>query len=358
MASQPTSPAPPVEPAASPGPVRPRRPAIPADAAKRRKLGLLLAVAVVVALALVPLLGLSGSLLFSFSTVFMYIAVTSSWNLISGFTGYIDFGHAVFFGIGAYTTGILMFRLDWPFWPTLPVALLVSAVFALLVGAPLLRLRGVYFSIAMLGAFMAVRELTRIVRFTGGSAGLTLPPIVNRPLFFYTFLTAAVLMVALTWWLRQSQLGFSLLAIREDEEGAEARGINTTALKLLTFCTSAAVTSVLGGIWAYQTTFIDPNIVFREVFLINIALMTVLGGLGTVWGPVVGTVLFISVRDTIWAGLADQHLLLFGIVLIIVVLFMPEGVLGTLERGERTVLGRRIQRWRRERARAAAGEAG
>lgn len=306
------------------------------------------ALAVTAGFAVVPLFGLTGSTLLTMSTIFMWIALTSSWNIISGFTGYIDFGHAVFFGLGGYTTGILMNRYDWSVWPTLPAAVVVALVFAGLIGPPLLRLRGVYFSIAMLGAFMTMRELTRIARpLTGGAAGLTLPPILNRELFYYLFLVSAVLVVMLVWWLRHSQLGYSMLAIREDEEGALARGINTTALKMTAFSMSASITAVLGSLWAYQITFIDPNIVFREVFLVNLALMAVLGGLGTVWGPVLGTAVFVTMRETFWAHLADYHLLFFGVFLIIVVLFMPEGVVGTIQRGDRTVLGRHIQSLRR-----------
>lgn len=317
----------------------------------RRALWLAVGVAVVIGLAAYPLTGPTGSALLTMSSIFMWVALASSWNIVSGFTGYIDFGHGVFFGIGAYTSGILMNKLDWPIWPTLPVSFLVALGFAVLVGAPLLRLRGVYFSIAMLGAFMTMREMARIATpLTNGAAGLTLPPILDRELFYYVFLAAAVLVVLVTAWLRRSQLGFSMLAIREDEEGAVARGINTTALKLTAFCTSATITALLGSMWAYQTTFIDPNIVFRELFLVNLALMTVLGGLGTVWGPVLGAVAFTWVREVLWANLAELHLLLFGVFLIVVVLFMPEGVMGTIQRGDRTVLGRKIQALRRRRA--------
>lgn len=317
----------------------------------------LLAIAVgatVLGLVAFPFSSPSGSMLLTLSSIFMWIALASSWNIISGFTGYIDFGHAVFFGLGGYISGILMSRYDWSVWLTLPVAFVGALLFALLVGAPLLRLRGVYFSIAMLGAFMTVRQLLRISprELTGGAAGLTLPPILNRELFYYVFLAAAVLVVLVVTWLRKSQLGYSMLAIREDEEGAVARGINTTAVKMTAFCASATITAVLGSMWAYQTTFIDPNIVFRDIFLVNLALMTVLGGLGTVWGPVLGATFFMFVRNTAWANLAEFDQLFFGAFLILIVLFMPEGVIGTVQRGDRTVLGLHIQRLRRRFARA------
>jgi branched-chain amino acid transport system permease protein len=303
--------------------------------------------AAIAALGLTPFTGLNDSLLLMLSTIFMWTILASSWNIISGFTGYVDFGHGVFFGIGGYTAGILIANHDFPFAPTIPLAMLVSGVVALVIGYPLLRLRGVYFSIAMLGLFLAVRELALIAKpLTGGSQGLILPSEVDRLFYYYLFLAGAILVVALVWWLRHSQLGMSLLAIKEDEYGAEARGVNTTALKLTAFCLSAMITGAVGACWAYEITFIDPGILFRDSFLINVAIMATLGGLGTVWGPVIGTAIFLSVRDTLWANQGTSFLIVFGISLIVLVLFMPEGIVGTIQRGERTVMGRLIRRLR------------
>lgn len=311
----------------------------------------------VIGTGLLPYSGLNDSVLLTLSTMFMWIILSSSWNFISGFTGYVDFGHGVFFGLGGYVTGILIVKVEMPFAATVPLAALFAALFALLIGFPLLRLRGVYFSIAMLGSFLAMRELVLMATpLTEGAQGLVLPPEVNRLFFYYLYLVGAVAIVAFAWWLRRSQFGMSLLAIKDDERGAEARGINTTLLKLSVFCLSAAITGAIGACWAYEITFIDPEIMFRDSFLINVALMTVLGGLGTVWGPVVGTVLFLMVRDTLWAEQGNSFLVVFGAFLIVIVLFMPEGIVGTVQRGERTVLGRLIKRVR-ERGAAASNPA-
>ncbi|MFQ5616759.1 MAG: branched-chain amino acid ABC transporter permease, partial [Anaerolineales bacterium] len=122
----------------------------------------------------------TNSLLFSFTQMFMLITLASNWNLTGGFTGYVDFGHAVFFGLGAYGTGVLMNRLDWPFWPALVIGAILAAVFAVLIGSATLRLKGPYFSIAMLGTFVAMREFIRVIKpITGGGQGLTLPPYLN-----------------------------------------------------------------------------------------------------------------------------------------------------------------------------------
>ena len=301
----------------------------------------------VVVLGLVPFGGVNDSVLLTMSTIFMWVILSSSWNIISGFTGYVDFGHGVFFGIGGYTAGILIAKSGFPFAPTIPLAMLVSAAVALVIGYPLLRLRGVYFSIAMLGLFLAVRELALIVKpLTAGAQGLILMSDVDRSFFYYLFLAGAVLVVALVWWLRRSQLGVSLLAIKDDEYGAEARGVNTTLLKLTSFCLSAAITGSVGACWAYEVTFIDPGILFRDSFLINVAIMATLGGLGTVWGPVIGSAVFLLVRDTLWANQGTSFLIVFGTALIVLVLFMPEGIVGTIQRGDRTVMGRLIGRLR------------
>jgi len=319
-----------------------------------RNAGLL--VASLAALLSFPYMGINDSVLLIASTIFMWVALASSWNFISGFTGYVDFGHAVWLGIGGYVAGILVVKQGLPFEVTVPLAALIPALLALVVGYPLLRLRGVYFSIAMLGLFLATREIMQVSKpLTNGSEGLVLPPVVNRLFFYYVFLAGAVCVVALAWWLRRSQLGCSLLAIKDDEEGAEARGINTTALKLTAFCASASITGVIGAFYALQLTFIDPLIMFRDQFLITVAIMATLGGLGTVWGPVLGASTFMLVRDTVWANQGDSFLVVFGGMLILLVLFMPEGIVGTIQRGERTVLGRYIKRIRERVAPSASG---
>ncbi|ANY08510.1 branched-chain amino acid ABC transporter permease [Pseudonocardia sp. HH130630-07] len=312
-------------------------------------LRLALLAAGVTALWLFPWYAPNDSAVLTVSTILMWVIIGTSWNLISGFTGYVDFGHGVHFGVGGYVTGYLMTRHDWGFGATLPVAALGCAAFAALIGWPLLRLRGVYFSIAMLGAFLSMREFAFIWKpVTGGASGLVIDALVDRNWFFYMFLIGAVAVVALAVGLRRSQLGASLLAIRDDEAGAEARGINTTAVKLVVFSLAAAITGVVGSFWAYQTTFVDPNILFREDFLITVAVMATLGGLGTTWGPAVGAAVYLVLQDTFWANdSSGLFLVWFGLTLVLIVLFLPEGIAGTLQRGERSAAGRAVLRLRR-----------
>lgn len=316
---------------------------------RRLKLTRWLALVVLIALVLLPLPQwiaperklVTNSLLFSFTQLFMLVWMASNWNAISGFTGYVDFGHAVFFGLGAYGTGVMMVQLSMPFVPALLVGAVIAGVFALLIGWATLRLKGPYFSIAMLGTFVAMREIVRILKpITGGGTGLTLPPYLNRPLFYYVTLFGTALVVLLIWLMRRTQFGASLIAIREDEVGAEMRGINTTLHKITIFSLAALSTGIVGGLWAYQNTFIDPDIVFFDSRTIDLVMMTILGGLGTVAGPVVGATVLFWLRDIIWANFLDFHLIVQGVLLILIVLFVPEGIMGTLGDPDATSLGR------------------
>jgi branched-chain amino acid transport system permease protein len=288
----------------------------------------------------------TNSLLFSLTQMFMLVTLASNWNLVGGFTGYVDFGHAAFFGLGAYATGILMSKAGWPFLPTLIVGAVAAAVFAVLIGRATLHLKGPYFSIAMMGTFVALREIVRVTRpITGGGPGLTLPPYLNRPLFYYISLAQAIIVVAFVWWIRRTEFGATLVAIREDEVGAEMRGINTTLHKITAFWLAAFSSGIVGGSWAYQNTFINPDIVFLDSRTAEMVMMTVLGGLGTVAGPVIGAVIVYWLRDIVWANFLQFHLIVQGVLLIIIVLFVPEGIMGTLGDRSGTSLGRLWGRW-------------
>lgn len=306
-------------------------------------------------LALYPYTGVSNYSLFIGSQIFVLVTLASNWNLIGGMTGYVDFGHAVFFGIGAYTMGILVtpsplaLSPEWSFWQALPVSGLAAALFALLIGLPTLRLKGPYFSIAMLGTFVAMREIVRVLRpVTGGGVGLNLPPVLNRLTDYYLMLAVMGLVVALMWWIRRSEFGHSLIAIREDEIGAEMRGIHTTLHKITAFMIAAFFTGIVGGFWAWQNTFIDPDIVFFEARTVEMVMMAILGGLGTVWGPPLGAVVIYALQQTVWGHLFGVHLLALGILLVFLVLFLPEGILGTFTGGDSgTPAARFLRRLRR-----------
>jgi branched-chain amino acid transport system permease protein len=295
-------------------------------------------------------------LLFSLTQMFILIILASNWNLTGGLTGDVDFGHAVFCGVGAYGTGVLMGQPTWElwpealtlwsFWPAMLGGGVVAAVFAILIGSATLRLKGPYFSIAMLGTFVAMRELVRVVRpLTGGGLGMTLTPYLNRPLFYYLTLILAGVVVALMWWIRRTEFGSTLIAIREDEVGAEMRGINTTLHKITAFWIAAFLSGLVGGIWAYQNAYIDPDVVFLPNRTVDMVMMTMLGGLGTVAGPVIGAAVIYWLRDVVWSNILLGHQIVEGILLIIIVLAAPEGIMGLLGDRSATSLQRLWRRW-------------
>jgi branched-chain amino acid transport system permease protein len=279
------------------------------------------------------------------TTIAMFIVMAAAWNIIGGLTGYGAFGNVAFFGLGAYTTAVLVdaHRFHLPFAVGLLASPVVPALFAVLIGLPLLRLRGHYFAIATLGTAVAVGELIKNLEFFGGATGL-FPPIMRRAdvLFFYLMVAAAVLAVGVTWLILRSRFGFGLIAIRENEEAAAVLGVNTTAYKVAAFALSAALTGLAGGIFAQWNSFINQENVFSLDFNIQMILMGVLGGAGTLFGPVAGAVVLELLIQNL-AGKGGQAAIVaqigLGILLAVTVIFVPRGVVDFLGGSSRLSLG-------------------
>jgi branched-chain amino acid transport system permease protein len=287
--------------------------------------------AALVALALYPLQASGYGVRFVLQ-LFMWIALAQSWNLISGLTGYVSFGHVAFFGMGAYTASILILRLGWP-WPAACLAGGATAAgLALLIGWPCLRLKGPYFAIAMLG----LNEVLRVIAsywegLTGGGLGLSLPTQqASVPIYYAMGLTAAAV-TALAWVVVTSRFGLRLMTIREDEVAAQAMGIDTFRYKLYAFLLSAVGPGIVGGLSARDQGYIEPISVFPLVTTITMIVMALFGGKGTIWGPVLGAALLFLVQELVWAKFIYLHQLLFGAIMVGVVLLMPRGILGVLQ---------------------------
>ena len=290
-----------------------------------RRVPLVVGALVVEALALAPA-GLSPFLVQFLINLFMLAALAESWNIIGGFTGYASFGNVAFFGIGAYTTGVLLTVAGWPFALALPAGGLLAMAFAGLIGMPILRLKGHYFAIATLGVAETMREIVYNLKITGGGTGLTMP-ITKSPLpFFYLMLAILVAATLVNWWLSASRFGYGLIAIREDEDAAMAMGINTALYKTAAFALSGAFAGLVGGVFAYWITFIDPDGVFRVIVTIQMIIMAVFGGMGTVVGPLLGAFVLASVSELLSTQLVSLAELVNGLIVILVVLFMPKGL--------------------------------
>jgi branched-chain amino acid transport system permease protein len=298
--------------------------------------------------ASVPLL--ADRLWFRIATyIAMFIVMATAWNIIGGIAGYAAFGNVAFFGIGAYTTGMLIAKAKWPFLAALPFAPVVSALFAALVGLPLLRLRGHYFAVASLGVGVAVGELVQNIDYGGqplfgGASGLFLPifSIDNRGLFFfYLMVAAAAIAIFVTWWVLRSRFGYGLIAIRENEEAAAVIGVNTTSYKVAAFALAAALTGLAGGIFSQWNVFINQDNAFPIEYNVQMILMALLGGTGTVFGPAAGAVLLqlliqflggslpISV-DIPFVSIGARPIvaqIILGLLLVVVVIFVPRGVI-------------------------------
>ena len=283
------------------------------------------------ALAVYPTFG-SGYGTRSVLQVFMWIALAGSWNIISGLTGYVSFGHVAFFGAGAYTAGILIASSGWS-WPLASLAGgVAAAVLALGIGWPCLRLKGPYFAIAMLGLNEVLRALVSYFeRLTGGGNGLSLPTLdATVPVYYAMGLTAAAVTLGARLIIG-SRFGLRLMTIREDEVAAEAMGIPTFRHKLCAFLISAIGPGIAGALTARDQGYIEPLSVFPLATTITMIVMTLFGGKGTVWGPVLGAAVLFVAQELVWARYPYVHPLLFGAIIVAVVLAMPRGVLGLLQ---------------------------
>ena len=288
-------------------------------------------------LMLVAPLFLSGYGLHILTDIYMYAIVAQGLNVIVGFAGYHAFGNAVFFGIGAYTAGVAI-TLGMPLAVAFMLAVIVSMVFAAVLGWPLLRLKGHYFAIATVALNMAMYDvLINVGGVTGGSQGLPLPlgdlsPDEANRLIYFLMLGAMLISILAVAWLRRAPLGYALRALRDSETGAEVMGINTTRAKTMAWAISAGMTGAAGGLWGYWINFIEPGTAFDIGISVNGYVMMLLGGIGSVIGPVIGA-FFLEVFSTlIWGQFEKVHLLILGVLIIAVVMLMPEGILHYVQR--------------------------
>ncbi len=294
-----------------------------------------LSILVVLALGVIPLFVSDTFVLRILTEAIMWIGLAITFDVLAGYTGYLNFGHGAFFGIGAYTTAIMMVRANWPFTTALLAGAVITAVCALLAGFPTLRLRGAYFAIATWALSLAIQQLALILTITGGPDGMRLPPFLDPVYFFYLMLGVVSATFFLLWYLlERAPFGLKLKAIREDELGAQSLGLNPTRLKIQAFVLSAVPTGILGGIYAYWITFIDPASTLSDLVSDQALVMVVFGGMGTLIGPIIGAVLIFSFKTIFWAYLSNfqlLYLIILGAVIALSVVFLPNGLWGTIK---------------------------
>jgi branched-chain amino acid transport system permease protein len=270
----------------------------------------------------------------------LYVAAVVGWNLFSGFSGYISLGHAVFFGTGAYTVGLL--TEHWhltgsQIFLLLPLGGLAGAVMAVPFGLIALRVRRHTFVVVTIAVFFIFQLMAYNFSFTGGNNGLSTPTFIwspatyNNP-FYYAALIVAVATVFLSWLIRGSRFGLQLLAIRDDEDRARGLGVRAMQVKLSAFMISAAVTGVVGALWWFFVGEALPNTVFNPAFDLAWALMAFLGGFGTLAGPVLGAAILEPLQQWVQITFTNGYIgeISLGVLFLLVILFLPRGIIPTL----------------------------
>lgn len=295
--------------------------------------------------------------------IFMGAAI--AWNLISGFGGQLSFGHSVFFGIGAYTTALLYIHADVSPWIGLFAGGLLAAVFAALIGYPAFRLRGIYFALVTFSVTLIFEILARHFEgLTGGDVGLSVPlrgnslaafQFENELWYYYIALALVAAYFVVSHVVYRSRLGFFLRAIRDDEDAAQASGVNVLRAKMIAFMLSAFLTGIVGTLYLQFVFFIDPHTAFGLEIAVLIALPSIAGGLGTVWGPVLGAAVLIPLQQGLNSSLSGfppgLSLMIYAAVIIAIMLLDPRGMYSLGER----VAGRVETLWKRRKAAQSSG---
>ena len=290
--------------------------------------GLAIALAV---LASLPWWGSDVMVQFGINALLLAV-LAQGWNIIGGYTGYASFGNSVFYGLGSYGVAIAMVQWHLPFGVGLVFGVALAVAFALLLGVPVLRLRGHYFAIATLALAGVMAAIVSNVPLAGQNIGLVLPPLNDDRLFYGLALGLMLISTGVVWWLTRSRFGFGLIAIRENEDGAAVMGVNTTLYKVMAFTLSGLLSSLAGGVHAYWITFLDPESAFDIGLNVKMIIMAVFGGAGTVLGPVIGAFTLSAISEWLSSEVTSIATLFFGAVIIAAVVLMPHGLMDLARR--------------------------
>lgn len=321
----------------------------------KKAISIALIIAGVVALASVPTVTESDSTINLLILIFLHTMLASSWNILGGYTGQVNLGHAAFFGLGTLLTRLL-YTHGFPLFPSLLAGGVLAVVFAMVIGIPAfrLRLRGDYFAIGTLA-------LAQILYVTVGNV---LPKISSLPTEYiatyqlapryYVALALALFTIGVACLVVNSRIGLGMMAVREGEDAAESLGVNALKHKLFALGVSAFLGGLAGGAFAYYHVSYYYNFPFTPPWSLDPVTMAFVGGVGTIIGPIVGAVFFVVLREYLVLNVGEYHLLVFGVLFILVVLFLPEGLVGAWER----VRQMHTRRSRREKAMPSPQEEG
>src|SRR6056300_432301 len=299
----------------------------------------------VILLFALPLVGLNSFYLHLFIMIFMHAVMAQSWNVIAGFSGQISLGHGAFFGIGAYATSYFYMEYGITPWISIFFGMFISGVFAVLIGIPMLRLSGHYFAIATLLIGISFQVVFQRWDLVGAASGLWIPLTSedsyyamqfhsSKAPYYYLFLIFFVIIFFITWLISRSKLGYRLRAVRDDAQAAQSLGIDVAKHKIIAFAISAMMMAPMGSLFAQYILIVDPDRMFNFEISIIALLISVLGGIGYVWGPLVGTIILIPLAEyarIFFGGTGGAvDLMVYGIVLMIICVFKPSGIISLL----------------------------
>jgi branched-chain amino acid transport system permease protein len=272
------------------------------------------------------------------TAIFMYVILTMSWVIFSGPTGYISLAPAAFFGVGIYTSAVLGKILPLPI--VICFGALASFCLALLVGALTLRLRGIYFSIFTFGLVLLIQQLLLWYEVNITHTRGRFVILVNNTTIYYVMLAILIVLLFTAYFIRRSKYGLALQSIGEDEEASAHTGINVTVLKTIIFAVSALFVGAAGAIMATRWTYIDPYIAFNPLFSFMPVLMAIFGGMGQFYGPIIGAAIFAYLEETLITKFPYYYMLIFGIILVVAILYLPGGLVGLVQKWRKGGLAR------------------
>jgi len=303
--------------------------------------GLWITLILVIGVGVIPAINGSASLRESMFTILMSVALASSLNIILGYTGYVSFGHIVFFGVGGYLGFYAISQLGWNILPAMLVGGLSAGILAFLLGATVLRLRGAYFALATIGINEAMRALVINIPLLGGPVGMEMHfseykkyggPMQALWMVYWGVLIVTVVTIIVSYYVKKSKFGLGLMAIREDEDAAEVMGVVAPRAKTWAYVLSAIFPGIIGVLFFFKNGNIEPGDAFRLQFSIELIVMVMLGGAGTVLGPVIGSGLYQQLRKALLTSpiFKNIQLAVAGFLLLLIILFIPAGAVGWL----------------------------
>lgn len=311
------------------------------------------AASVAVALLFFPIFSPSAFAMATLIQFFIFALYGMGWNTIGGYGGQVDLGKAQYVGIGAYTTAVMLIRWDIPFWVSMPIGMLFSIAWSFIIGYPLFRLKGHYFAIATIATSLVLKDLFEVWDFVGAARGLEISPIKYTPPDFlrlifkediyYYYIIFAFFLLGILYinWFRKSRLGFQLRAIKDNEDVARSLGISVHWSKVKTYAIATAFVSMVGSFHACYIKNIEPEDTMSLDISILIALMAMLGGAGSLWGPIIGAGVLIPLKSYLkeWlgarAGLVGIDLIIYAAIIMVISAREPRGIWGIVERVRR-----------------------